>query len=255
MEESSTRAKRVRFGEAASNTRGIVLPSHYRSRVSSYFFTKSSTQWSWPDFQEWRVLNGHDADEQNTITEYRSDVEMILGTKGLTEIDKDSLRSLLNQAPQPSESMTGIDAVYVDGSDETVGTIIYKKTIDIHKRLLRGDVLSIDYENLMKIGLSRILNLVDSSDNSQKSLFVQNEWDLLKSRFLTMYEETVPDLDRKLEDACGIMAARRAVLKMYLAVLNVVQYHSYLFQQPNLVSEADYLAKIWSPILESLVMS
>ncbi|ORX44598.1 hypothetical protein DM01DRAFT_1411273 [Hesseltinella vesiculosa] len=155
------------------------------------------------------------------------------------------------------------DKIYFGG--ESPATIIKKQGIKLLNDNTPGFV-----RNLC---LNSILDLADNSQHSQRQFFTDQEWDLLKRKFLKMKRskltkdiETCIDVINKgfksLNLRKALWRARKqehenqgdvsTVAAIYCQLINVYMNHAYLFEDDESLTEADWLAKLWMPIFEAL---
>jgi hypothetical protein len=132
----------------------------------------------------------------------------------------------------------------------------------------------------MSNGLSSILDLVDQSDPSQRSLFLSLEWNQINQLFKSKYDISVADLDPVLcstwKIICGTVNESRNIkngllylyrifpkyqssslmpsLKALEHILDLLDQDAYLLQESVAVSvsETDYLAYVWIPLFRRL---
>ncbi|CAO3675477.1 unnamed protein product [Rhizopus stolonifer] len=172
------------------------------------------------------------------------------------------------------------DNIFVDGCSRSVGSIIKSAAINIHDDLVKGKPLSSRDIKIMSNGLSSILDLNDSSVNSQMSLFENPSlWEQLKVKFLNKHfleMTTLPSVSSSLWKIIintmkksgdlekGLKYIHKAYyefkeedrksLDIYEHLIKCIKYYpEYLSKTPEFeIRENDYIRILWSPLLEAL---
>ncbi|KAG0162646.1 hypothetical protein DFQ30_001580, partial [Apophysomyces sp. BC1015] len=171
----------------------------------------------------------------------------------------------------------------------SVGTIIKRKALDLHQRVCSGTKLTaaaqtdcLFFLGLCSSGLSSILDLVDHSGDGQASLFSKQEWKHITDHFTKQYQADSYVLPELIRDTWKIVAeigkrdnsienCRAYLLKLILRdtlsvkskkmlrtlalVLDTIEYQAFLLDPSHavLISESDYLMKIWGPLFDAIL--
>ncbi|KAI8077409.1 hypothetical protein BDF21DRAFT_420965 [Thamnidium elegans] len=182
-------------------------------------------------------------------------------------------------APQEMEQVE-YDGLYVGKNDISVGTIIKRSALQyLHESRTRK--LSARERKIMTNGLSSILDLVDHSSSSQKSLFSNEDWAQITSKFESELSLELLPMSRILTSSWLIISAavvssnnitlgldyiykiyskqnnqNKSYLKLFEHVLNLIGTYPHLLKKNGArnsdYSESDVLRIIWSPIFELL---
>jgi hypothetical protein len=180
------------------------------------------------------------------------------------------------------EPLIESDMKYLQGQELSIGTIIKRNALDLfNKNENKLDSISIRKRKMISNGLSSILDLVDQSYNSQRSLFKVKEWKQLNSHFDNLFKSDGFTLNTDITDTITIITNilnlsgdykaamtyiqdmenkyetrpyELAGFRLLHVALSLMKRYNYLFDTPpkKKVLENDYLRLVWSPILEAL---
>jgi hypothetical protein len=163
----------------------------------------------------------------------------------------------------------------------SIGTTIKRKAILLLDKLQEEKVLLPRERKIMSNGLSSILDLVDESYESQRSLFTAKEWNLIKKNVMTRYP--LQAVEKNLELASiwqiiyGTMQTTRDLKHGTLYIYEMYQKHygsalmpalrvmehivESVYQYSHLLecefdttaTEYDYLGYLWMPLFRRLI--
>ncbi|KAG2212585.1 hypothetical protein INT47_000561 [Mucor saturninus] len=150
------------------------------------------------------------------------------------------------------------DGLYVGENDISVGTIIRRTALQyLHESKTRN--LSARERKIMTNGLSSVLDLVDHSSSSQKSLFSNEAWTQITSQFESELSLELLPMSLILTSSWLIISTNnqnKNYLKLFEHVLNLIETYPHLLKKNRTsnsdYSESDVLRIIWSPIFELL---
>ncbi|KAJ8662584.1 hypothetical protein O0I10_001545 [Lichtheimia ornata] len=185
---------------------------------------------------------------------------------------------------QPAINLLESDSIICDSAMLSIATVIKRKALVIHDRYLGGTLLSSRQRKMMSNGLSSILDLVDQSLSSQRSLFTVAEWKNINTLYQNKYsippasplhrslQETWMIIDSSVNNSGNIKLGLLYLykifpkyhssklmpsLRVFEHILNLLDQEPHLLQeQPSVsVSEADYISFVWLPLFRHLFHS
>ncbi|CAO3595505.1 unnamed protein product [Absidia cylindrospora] len=143
--------------------------------------------------------------ESSTSAESSISVELSTSAESSTSVElptlvepSTSVKSAIPTTESPPldpDLLVETDNILTDSSKLSIATIIKRKAIVLHDQYKHGNPLSSRQRKIMSNGLSSILDLVDQSYPSQRSLFLSLEWNQINHLFKSKYDISVVDLD------------------------------------------------------------
>ncbi|CAO3665571.1 unnamed protein product [Rhizopus stolonifer] len=211
------------------------------------------------------------------------DMESIIEKKTLKKEKQLLKQRLASEASQNAPNIVEIDGIFLDGLNDSVGTII--KNVAISKHAGYQD-LNPDNRLIVCLGLNSILDLSANFPKSQSTLFNKKQWRQLNRLFppkpfnteiyndigdtlqpifnaydkkktmkrnwtamfkeiLTLQDKYNAELDESFRDIDFCLYFFRSLLLLY-------KHHGYMFNENIDISEWDFLIKLWGPVLEKL---
>lgn len=123
-----------------------------------------------------------------------------------THLDKRETRSTKKRALDQQSAIEN-DEIRLGNNPHSVGTIIKRAAFKVHDEMLNDNNLTLRHRKIMTNGLSSILDIVDNSFASQRSLFKEGEWQELKILFNARLFIAASCPRDKVEDVITIVSA------------------------------------------------
>ncbi|CAO3649660.1 unnamed protein product [Cunninghamella blakesleeana] len=234
--------------------------------------------------KEIKNASNHQDTISNTSVTDVADSSSCSTTESLTPINKeDSIPPIVTNLGK-HDLDNKVDSAYSDQQrrrKNSIETILKKEALHRFEEFKKGNKLTVQERKLMSSGLSSILDLIDLSNDGQKSLFENDEWELLKAKFMNEYVCSNYVLPSKITNLWntivgltkadnGFYRSRNYVTKVkqsstsrneikmlsvFEVLFDILENHERIFQKQlyKRFTEYDYLLKIWGPIMEAIL--